>query len=74
MVKIHCDRCSKEIEGSTYYTFSIHAEDINPVPAETVAYATAAQNFYTNTLAMFNAKPQYCKKCKDEIEEFIKSK
>jgi hypothetical protein len=71
MVKINCDRCGKEIEGSTYYTISIYAEDINPAPAKTVAYDTAAQNFYTNTLAMFNAKPQYCKKCKDDIEAFI---
>ena len=72
MVKIHCDRCGEEIKGTTYYTISIYADDINPKPAETVAYATAVQNVATNTLAMFNARPQYCKKCRDEIENFIK--
>ena len=72
MVKIHCDRCGAEIEGTTYYTISIYADDINPKPTETVTYATAIQNVATNTLAIFNARPQYCKKCKDEIENFIK--
>ena len=72
MIKMHCDRCGEEINGTTYYTISIYAYDINPKPAETVAYATAIQNFETNTLAMFNTKPQYCKKCRDEIENFIK--
>ena len=71
MIKMHCDRCRKEIKGTTYYTISIYAEDINPTPGETVAYATAIQNIQTNTLAMFSAKKQYCKKCRDEIEEFI---
>lgn len=66
MIKMHCDRCGKEIKGTTYYTISIYAEDI-----ETVAYATAVQNIQTNTLAMFNAKKQYCKDCRDEIEMFI---
>ena len=71
MIKMNCDRCGKEIKGTTYYTISIYAEDINPAPAETVAYATAVQNIQTNTLAMFNAKKQYCKDCRDEIEIFI---
>ena len=71
MIKMHCDRCGKEIKGTTYYTISIYADDINPAPAETVAYATAVQNLQTNVLAMFNAKKQYCKDCRDEIEMFI---
>ena len=71
MIKMHCDRCGKEIKGTTYYTISIYADDINPKPVETVTYATAVQNFETNTLALFNSKKQYCKKCRDEIEEFI---
>ena len=71
MIKMHCDRCGKEIKGTTYYMINIYAEDINPAPAETVAYATAVQNIQTNILAMFNAKKQYCKDCRDEIEMFI---
>lgn len=70
MIKIHCDRCGEEIKGTTYYTINIYAEDINPKP-ETISYTTAVQNFQTNTLAMFNAKKQYCEKCINEIEKFI---
>ena len=71
MIKIHCDRCGKEIKGTTYYTINIYTEDINPVPAETIAYAAALQNMNTNISAMFNAKKQYCKDCIDKIEAFI---
>lgn len=71
MIKMHCDRCGEEIKGTTYYTISIYADDINPAPEETVAYATAVQNLQTNALAMFNAKKQYCKDCRDKIEAFI---
>ena len=74
MVKIHCDRCGKEIEGTTYYTINICAEDINPKTEYTVYAETAFQNCNTAMEMLFNAKPQYCKKCKDEIEEVIKSK
>ena len=71
MIKMHCDRCGEEIKGTTYYTISIYADDINPKPNETVAFATAVQNVQENAFVMFNAKKQYCKKCKDEIEAFI---
>ena len=71
MIKMHCDRCGEEIKETTYYTISIHADDINPKQDGTVALATALQNFQTNTLAIFNGKKQYCKKCRDEIEAFI---
>lgn len=71
MIKMYCDRCGKEIKGSTYYTINIRAEDINPTPVEKVDYATAVQNMEPNILAIFNAKKQYCKDCKDEIEAFI---
>lgn len=74
MIKMICDRCGKEIEGTTYYTVSIYAEDINPTSTKTVTYTTAVQNVNTNMKALFNSKPQYCKKCRDEIEEFIKGK
>lgn len=71
MIKMHCDRCGEEIEGTTYYTISIHADDINPKQDGTIALATALQNLETNTSALFNAKKQYCEKCKNEIEAFI---
>ena len=71
MIKMICDRCRKEIEGTTYYTIKIHADDINPKQEGTIALATAFQNFETNTFALFNAKKQYCEKCKNEIEAFL---
>lgn len=74
MIKMHCDRCNKEIEGTTYYTISIHADDINPKAEYTVCADTAVQNMSTNMMALFNSKPQYCKKCRDEIVAFINNK
>lgn len=71
MIKIHCDRCGAEIEGTTYYTISIHANDINQKSEYTVYADTAIQNMNTNMMALFNSRPQYCKKCRGEIEKFI---
>ncbi len=73
MIKMVCDRCGKEIEGTTYYTVSIYAEDINPKTEYRVYVDTAIQNLNTAMISL-NTKPQYCKKCRDEIEEFIKNK
>ena len=70
MIKMICDRCRKEIEGTTYYTVSIGAADINPRAEPAISASTAIQNL-SNALYAFNARPQYCKKCRDEIEEFI---
>lgn len=74
MIKMHCDRCGKEIKGTTYYTISIYADDINPKTEYTVYANTAMQNMNTNMMALFNSKPQYCKDCRDEIEAFISNK
>ena len=71
MIKMHCDRCGKEIEGTTYYTVRIYGNDINPKSDYSVATATAIQNSNTNLMALFNAEKQYCKQCRDEIETFI---
>ena len=71
MIKMHCDRCGEEIKGTTYYTISIHADDINPSIDYSKSLTTVLQNFQTNTSALFNAKKQYCKKCIEEIEAFI---
>lgn len=71
MIKMICDRCGKEIEGTTYYTVSIHASDINPKPEDAItSTATAVQNL-ANAFSILNVKPQYCKRCRDKIEEFI---
>jgi hypothetical protein len=74
MIKMYCDRCGKEIKGTTYYTISIYADDINPKTDYTVYTDTAIQNMSTNMMVLFNSKPQYCKDCRDEIEAFILKK
>ena len=74
MIKMHCDRCGEEIKGTTYYTISIHADDINPSIDYSKSLTTALQNFKTNSSALFNTKKQYCEKCRDEIEAFINNK
>ena len=72
MIKMHCDRCGKEIKETTYYTINICTENINCITStETVSYTKVVQNLQANTLAMFNTQKQYCRKCKDEIEKFI---
>lgn len=74
MIKMICDRCGKEIEGTTYYMVGIYAEDINPkVEHSITSVATAFENL-SNTFSVLNSKPQYCKKCRDEIEAFINKK
>lgn len=73
MIKMHCDRCGEEIEGTSYYTIDINAMDINPKNGPTVTMSTAIQKL-ANAMSVVNGKPQYCKKCKDDIEKFIYNK
>lgn len=70
MIKMVCDRCGKEIEGTTYYTVSIHAEDINPKTNYRVYTDTTTLELSTSMM-LLNTQPQYCKECKDKIEAFI---
>ena len=70
MIKIHCDRCGEEIKGTTYYTVSIYAEDINPIESMK-SMSTTIQNLNENMGKIFGQKTHYCEKCKNEIEKFI---
>lgn len=72
MIKMICDRCGKEIEGTTYYTIYIRAEDIKPINECMCTASTAIQNV-ANAFAALNARPHYCKECRDKIEAFIKN-
>lgn len=74
MIKMICDRCGKEITGTSYYTVRIYAEDINPTVSYEVTASTALQNVSTNMMALYNSIPQYCKECRDKIEAFINKK
>lgn len=72
MVKLHCDRCKKEIEDK-YYTINFNSYDTNPQ----YAYSTTccATGYSTNSregvLKMLNSQKMYCEHCKEEIEKFI---
>lgn len=74
MVKLHCDRCEKEINNK-YYTVNIHCHDVNP-QYYVNAYASAdyaCSNSREDILRTLNATKMYCKDCKDKIESFIKN-
>ena len=70
MIKMVCDRCGKEIKGTTYYTIYIGAEDINPVDKVICSTSTAIQNI-GNTFAALLGRTHYCKECKDKFEAFM---
>ena len=71
MIKMICDRCGREMQGTTYYTIRIHAGDINPANNYTTTFETACYNVNANGMTALNSKKQYCNKCIDEIENFI---
>ena len=74
MIKMHCDRCGEEIQGTTYYTISFNANDINPVNYYTSTFATADYNTASAMSKALSVEKQYCKKCIDEIDSFINNK
>ena len=73
MVKIYCDRCKEELDKK-YYTINFWEYDTDPhYESVTTAYASSACSSETRTgaLKMLNSQRMYCKKCKNEIENFI---
>ena len=72
MVKIHCDKCGKEIKDK-YYTINIYGHDVDPAPSiDLTGYASTYSNSGESLLRMLNAAPMYCKNCVDSVERFIK--
>lgn len=70
-----CDRCGEDCSkrGTSYYEFNIYAYDINPTNDGRVCLDTAAQNFNQNIANIFGNKRCYCKRCVEEIKEFMRS-
>ena len=73
MVKIHCDRCKKEITEN-YYTINFYEQELYPKYEPACDCATAS--YYSphtreSALQLLNAQKMYCVKCKNEIEKFI---
>ena len=69
-IKIVCDRCGKTINGTTYYTFDIHAEDVRPIYGIS-SFDTVVTNATTSIQYMVDNKPCYCKQCVESIQNFI---
>lgn len=73
MTKVLCDRCGQEcVEGSTFYTIDIYGHDIQPTNDGRIAFDAYSQNFSTNLSKMLKQERHYCKRCKDEIERFMR--
>lgn len=74
MVKLHCDRCGKEIVGKHYHTINIYKEDIYPKRTITdyaEALSNVASSLQENYLAKLNSYKMYCDECIDDIQYFI---
>ena len=73
MIKLHCDKCGKEIKDK-YYTININEYDVNP-KYDYGAYDGCAVNAYSNSrdgvLKMLNNTRMYCKDCIDKVEKLI---
>ena len=71
-IRIVCDRCGKDIEGTTYYTIDIYAKDAGT--AYGVSAEVAMHNLAMNTRNMFGTVSHYCKRCIEDIESYIRNK
>lgn len=70
MVKIHCDKCGKEIKDK-YYTINIYEHDTNTQYTYCdTAYANACY-VREDMLRMLNSTKMYCKGCKDKVEAYL---
>ena len=72
MVKLHCDKCGKEIKDK-YYTVNIYGYDTNPQYSccDTNCCVTAYSNSREDMLRMLNTTKMYCKDCKDKVEAYL---
>lgn len=72
MVKIHCDRCGKEIKDK-YYTINMNEYDVNPKYNYNVTgYVSVCSNSQREgILVTLNNTKMYCDECKDKIKAFI---
>lgn len=74
MVKIHCDRCGKEIKGEHYYTIIIGKAELNPKYTITDcanAINAAAYIPEKSPYEKLSSQVMYCEECKDDIEHVL---
>lgn len=73
MVKLHCDRCGEEIKDK-YYTINFWEYEIHPKSCD-YNMATACSSYSRESaLEMLNSQKMYCKKCRNEFENFMNGK
>ena len=74
MVKIHCDRCGKEIKEEYYYTINIGKVDLNPrydINAFASAISAASHTPEKSPFEKLSAQKMYCKRCADDVEYIL---
>lgn len=71
MIKMFCNKCGKEIEGTTYYTINIVGKDIEPVSNYESCADTYSYNISQSLLKALTKEKHYCKECKDKVEAFL---
>lgn len=62
-----CDRCGKEITGTTY-TLTCYAEGIDPTATRATSARITEQNLRQNMILMAGSK-ELCQECKDELTD-----
>lgn len=73
MVKLHCDRCGEEIKDR-YYTINFWEYETHPKSIDYCKAESCSSYSRESALEMLNSQKMYCKKCRNEFENFMNSK
>lgn len=68
---VYCDRCKREITGSSYYTVDVYAKDLVESKDGRQSLETASRNVATNFAKVFGKNKQYCASCINKLERFL---
>jgi ribosomal protein L37AE/L43A len=71
MIKMFCDKCGKEIKGTTYYYIHFRADDIEANKCG-ISLSTSAFNTQ-NKFEEISREKIFCPVCIDKIIEFVGS-
>ena len=72
MIKIHCDRCGKEIVGEHYYTIIIGKAELNPKYEYSISGCANAISAYSreqekSPYEKLSSQVMYCESCADDV-------
>ena len=70
MIKHFCDRCGNEIFGEVYY-ITVTSDSLTSLNGYDYRQTLASAS--CNVSAHLSIPKSYCKSCKDEIEEILKT-